>query len=116
MATQKDAPFFPHHQDATKPVSKITCLPDGQPCPTRPAGAVVNCPVGGNREMVRPFGAQCRQRGRVESDELHCCLLHTLTSANGIIRAHETKKLTDTALSEVEKGEIFDLPVLEAIC
>jgi hypothetical protein len=28
MATQKDAPFFPHHQDATKPVSKITCLPD----------------------------------------------------------------------------------------
>src|SRR5262249_29288351 len=45
-------------------------------------------------------GAQCRQWERVESDELHYCLRHTLTSADGIIRANETQKFPYSALSD----------------
>jgi hypothetical protein len=46
----------------------------------------------------------CRQREMVESDAIHCCVLHHLTSADGIIRANETQKLTYAALSEVMQG------------
>jgi hypothetical protein len=45
-------------------------------------------------DILTTRGAKCCQRGIVESEEIHCCVLHNRTSVDGIIRANETQKFT----------------------